>query len=889
LGHDLRDKITKYLEAHPIDKTEVAAAVLEVSRDKSPFPGLRAFTPEEDDIFFGRSREIDGLIKRLKKPECRFIVVVGASGSGKSSLVAAGLLPTLKKNAIYGSGDWVWERFTPGEMSENPFMALANAFKPTLERHGVRPRDMAAELEKDASSIDKFLAMALENKPTWAEFLLFIDQFEELFTLVDKKYQNPFVNFLAQAAKTPRVRTVVTMRADFYHRCLELPVLDALLEEGQYALLTPRIGALYEMITWPAEIAKVQFQDGLAQRILDDTGAEPGALPLMAFALSELWQASKGADRVLTNAAYDTFKGVRGAIGKRAEDTFKGTLETLKVKEADLEASLGRVFRELIEVDEGGVATRRRASLSQVADGAMAEALVNALTDARLLVASHDEARQPMREVAHEAIFTNWDRLSEWIKNHADELRVCRRLIRAAQDWQEVGAPRFKHLPDRATIKQYQRVRPACSLGEDAEVVGRFLSAARTRQRALAGILGLVVIVLSFLGTDIWLRSREMNWKVLRIWALAQVRLYDGPEMMPVRAGSFEMGDSDCTRDAQRDTCPKHPVMIKQFEMGRYEVTFDQYSAFVLDSDDIKLPPNDEHWGRGSRPVIYVSWEDAQKYIKWLNDKVRPNKPFRLPTEAEWEYACRADSTTRFCFGDDEAELGIYAWYQANSEHTTHPVGQKEPNAWGLYDMHGNVWEWVEDDWHYSYQGAPKNGSAWVDRPRHSFRVLRGGSWNSVAWGIRAAGRGWVGPGDRGGLIGFRLARDSQLPLIPLPHYSLEIAACGAGRVACKSTAVAEKSAPDAITLTYDLLKWAIPTLKKFPRDQQFLLGDRRIRATGGSSLLSKLGATLLRVYLSSFLHFCRRPWTPNMVWGPPVFDRLQDFVVPSIHRNPSR
>ena len=145
-------------------------------------------------IFFGRGREIDNLIYKSERSKCRFIAVVGASGSGKSSLVAAGLLPALEKNAIHGSKDWVWGRFTPGEVGDNPFMALASAFKPTLERNGLRPRDMAAELEKDAGSFNKFLAMALEGKPDWAELLLFIDQFEELFTLVDKKYQSPFVD-----------------------------------------------------------------------------------------------------------------------------------------------------------------------------------------------------------------------------------------------------------------------------------------------------------------------------------------------------------------------------------------------------------------------------------------------------------------------------------------------------------------------------------------------------------------------------------------------------------------------------------------------------------------------------------------------------------------------
>jgi formylglycine-generating enzyme required for sulfatase activity len=115
-------------------------------------------------------------------------------------------------------------------------------------------------------------------------------------------------------------------------------------------------------------------------------------------------------------------------------------------------------------------------------------------------------------------------------------------------------------------------------------------------------------------------------------------------------------------------------------------------------------------------------------------------KTYRLPTEAEWEYACRAGTTTRFYFGDDASQLGDYAWYSANSQNTTHPVGQKkQPNAWGLYDMIGNVWEWCEDDWHDNYIGAPRDGSAWIKNGNDNRSLLRGGSWGDYPNGCRSA------------------------------------------------------------------------------------------------------------------------------------------------------
>ena len=208
---------------------------------------------------------------------------------------------------------------------------------------------------------------------------------------------------------------------------------------------------------------ELRFEEGLVQRILDDTGTEPGALALMAYALSELWEATKGSDRVLTHAAYESFNGVAGAIGKRAEDTFQETLKALKVKESDLQPVLGRVFGELIEVDDRGVATRRRASLSQVTDGAMAEALVNALTEARLLVKSRGESDQPAVEVAHEAVFTNWPRLREWIEVRRDDFRLLRQVRLAAAEWEKEGRKKHFLWPHERLLpvsQMVERMRP---------------------------------------------------------------------------------------------------------------------------------------------------------------------------------------------------------------------------------------------------------------------------------------------------------------------------------------------------------------------------------------------------------------------------------------------
>lgn len=155
-------------------------------------------------------------------------------------------------------------------------------------------------------------------------------------------------------------------------------------------------------------------------------------------------------------------------------------------------------------------------------------------------------------------------------------------------------------------------------------------------------------------------------------------------------------------------------------------------------------------------PVETVSWEDAQRFVARLN-QMEGAANYRLPTEAEWEYAARAGNESEFFFGDDGGRLGEFAWYSANSSNRTHPVGRKTPNAWGLYDTAGNVWEWVEDDWHAGYAGAPSDGSAWSAAPRSGVRVVRGGDWGVIARYCRSAARYYANATTRNGHMGFRI------------------------------------------------------------------------------------------------------------------------------------
>ena len=221
-------------------------------------------------------------------------------------------------------------------------------------------------------------------------------------------------------------------------------------------------------------------------------------------------------------------------------------------------------------------------------------------------------------------------------------------------------------------------------------------------------------------------------------------------ELVLIPAGEFLMGAPDADKGASSDFKPQHQVRItKSFYLGKYPVTQEQWEAVMGN--------NPSHFKGPKNPVEVVSWEDCQQFLGKLNAKVGGGK-FQLPTEAQWEYACRAGSTTRYCFGDDESKLGEYAWYGKNLGNTTHPVGEKKPNAWGLYDMQGNVWQWCADWW--GWYGARSITDDPTGPPAGLCRVFRGGDWGYDAEHCSSASRGnGAGPDSRRNGLGLRVSR----------------------------------------------------------------------------------------------------------------------------------
>jgi formylglycine-generating enzyme required for sulfatase activity len=246
------------------------------------------------------------------------------------------------------------------------------------------------------------------------------------------------------------------------------------------------------------------------------------------------------------------------------------------------------------------------------------------------------------------------------------------------------------------------------------------------------------------------------------------------PLMVVVPTGSFTMGAPPEPGFGGDAKSPQHKVTIAQaFAVGKFEVTFAEWDACVADRV-CRHRPKDEGWGRGSRPVFNVSWDDiTQQYLFWLSRK--SDKIYRLLSEAEWEYVARAGTTTRFHFGDTEKDLCTYANVPEKVRDLTDcrqgyghtaPVGSFRPNAFGLHDMLGNVWELVQDCWHYTYEGAPADGTAWTVGYCNE-RVLRGGAWISPPGDLGSAVRGRLTPGNRNNYTGFRVART----LCPAPPF----------------------------------------------------------------------------------------------------------------------
>jgi len=719
----------------------------------SPYKGLAYFREEDAPFFFGRDAAIETLDKALQKSTC--VALIGASGSGKSSVVRAGLVPRLRAET-----DDPWETVTmvPGD---RPLYNLAARLF-SLLAPDMNENDQLIEIGKQAKAFQEgtlqvrdVVERILQKQLGTKRFLLIVDQWEELYTLTQDAEARQFMDGLLAACGVAVLSVVLTLRGDFVGRALGYRPLTDRLQDAQVLLGPMSREELQQAIEAPAAKVGAAFEAGLVERILDDVCDEPGCLPLLEFVLQRLWEDASEHGCKMRHEAYDKMGGLTGALANTADAVYAG------LSDQEQQAAQ-QLLLQLVNPGVDAADTRRRATFAEL--DKTERDIVKRLADKRLLVTSRDSGSdEETVEVAHEALIRHWQTLRSWLNRDREFLLWRERLRQACEQWRQTKCDQGGLLRGARLAEAERWLKQSRNLTDEERHLIRQSVKARTRQKTLAA--GIIMLSLLSIGFVSWYTRAQLSPHTL-VWLLrARIGSYTPqPQMVDVPAGSFLMGSPASDEHHTEAELPQHRVTVpKPFRIGKFEVTFDEYDIFAHLTG--RPVPHHNGWGRGRQPVINVTWDDAQAYAAWLRE--RTGKRYRLPTEAEWEYAARAGTTTAYWWGD-----GVPTSSQANcndcgnhwSAKCTAPVGSLLANPWGLHDTAGNVGEWVQDCWHENHQDDPsESGNAWEDADgecRIPMRVVRGGTWNDPASFARSAFRLPILPDYKSASIGFRLTQD---------------------------------------------------------------------------------------------------------------------------------
>lgn len=388
----------------------------------NPYKGLQAFQEADSEKFFGRDALIQQLLTRMIEPDelNRFLAVIGPSGSGKSSVVKAGLMPALRQGVLPNSMNWFIAETTP---HSSPFTELADSLLGVAVNH----LPNLSQLLREENGIHRAIQLLLPEK---AELLLIIDQFEELFTLVeDEAERTRYLENLVSCFTDPesRVRIIVTIRADFYDKPLQYREFGQIFRQRMETVLPLSPEELAESIEKPAQSVNAFYEPGLIDIIIADVGEQPGTLPLLQYALTELFEKRTGYSLHLES--YQAIGGVTGALARRANDLFESLDE-------EGQEAVREMFLRLVNVGDTDI-TRRRIRRSELPENPRMDHVLNVYGKSRLLTFDRDpQTRESTIEVAHEAIIRNWDNVTEWIEANREILQVQRRLTASATEWQ---------------------------------------------------------------------------------------------------------------------------------------------------------------------------------------------------------------------------------------------------------------------------------------------------------------------------------------------------------------------------------------------------------------------------------------------------------------------
>jgi formylglycine-generating enzyme required for sulfatase activity len=783
--------------------------------DRPPYRGLRPLEAEDAGIFFGREGPIVEALDKLRGLRAttppRFLVILGASGAGKSSFLRAGLYPRLARDDRNFLPLPVIRPERAAISGETGLLsALEAAF--AAAKIPIARADLRTVIHTGAVKLKPLLKTLAGKvtpitpdagaKPKPPTLILSIDQGEELFLAEAAGEAQPFLSLLRDLLNDdePAIIAVFTIRSDKYEDLQLAKELEGVRQET-FSLPPMPKGSYAEVIKGPARRLDgtpraLAVEDSLVNALLTDieAGGAKDALPLLAFTLERLYgEYHSGGDLKLSQ--YETLGRVKGSIEAAVERALQAADADPAIPR-DRAARLSLLRRGLIPwlagIDPDTGAPRRRvARLSEIP--AEAKPLIQHLVEQRLLATDvNKDTGEAIIEPAHEALLRQWGLLDGWLTEDAALLAVLEGVKRASRDWAANNRSRawLSHQTDRLVAAGRLSARPdlaasleptdrdyiaACRKAETDARRGRRLLQIATYASLVVVILGLVAFIEQATIADQW-----RYWTVTYPYMRAQVRPYalsaakeqalkagdpfkecaqDCPEMVVVPAGSFTMGGP--TNKEQ----PQHMVTFaKPFAVSRYELTFADWDACLAGGGCNGYKTVDQGWGRGQQPVINVNWDDAQAYVAWLSQVT--GKTYRLLSEAEYEYAARAGTTTTYPWGDD---IKFNGQPMANCDGCgskwdktqTAPVGSFPSNKFGLYDMVGNVFEWTEDCVNKNYNGAPLDGAAWLaaNGGDCTNRILRGGSWGNPPADLRSANRSGYTPDVRADLIGFRVGR----------------------------------------------------------------------------------------------------------------------------------
>ena len=790
--------------------------------NRPPYRGLLPLEAEDAGIFFGRDAPIVEALDRLRGLRAgvspRLLVILGASGAGKSSFLRAGLLPRLARDDREFMPLPIIRPERAAMFGETGLLsALERAF--AAARIAVARAELRRLVQGGAAALapllrrlaDEATPISSDDGSTAAPALIVcVDQAEELFLTEAQDEAQAFLAMLRGLLleDAPAIIAIFTIRSDIYERLQLAGQLEGLHQEMLNLPTMPK-GSYCEVVKGPARRLEgtaraFEIDDALVDALLVEAGGAKDSLPLLAFTMERLY-AEYHAGGHLRLAHYDELGRVKGSIEAALERALKAADADPTVPK-DRFARLDLLRRGLIPwlagIDPDTGAPRRRvARLSEIP--AEARSLIQHLVEQRLLATDLDRATgEATIEPAHEALLRQLSLLQGWLAEDAGLLAVLAGVKRASRDWAANGrdAAWLAHATDR--LAAAERLKARLDLAAHLEPTDRdYLaacrkaeSAAKSRRRRLqaATYVLLVGVIAGLIGwiNQAYLAEQWRWWAIDRpfaagyVWpfvlepaaeralrrkdvfreCLARQEKDFCPRMVVVPAGSFVMGSPATESGHQPSEQPQHPVTIaKRFAVSEFELTSDEWDACV-DYGDCPQGITDSGWGRGRQPVINVTWGDAERYAAWLS-KIT-GRPYRLLTEAEYEYATRAGSTTAYPWGHEIGQNNANCKECGSrwDNKQTAPVGSFAANGFGLFDMVGNAWEWVEDCLSENYQDAPSDGSAAIAGRDCKNRIVRGGSWQNTPDHLRSAAR--LGPslGFRDNLLGFRIARTLNAP-----------------------------------------------------------------------------------------------------------------------------